>query len=223
MKNDEKISLIDVGYTGVLSSVWKEFLPMIGNILTFNPLIKSFNLEKHCHLQLAITDEHNSQPKDFYIYKKHDCSSFFTINKSVIVERSEITGKDPSDLEIEKTVKVDCARLDEIIRGLKNNINYNYLRIDTQGSDLAVLKSAGDYLKNMFVIESEVYYRNMYEGSPLARELVDFILSTGHFKIIGGLRKPNKMLNDYLFININAPMWIKKVIEKMYSCEGTIT
>ena len=205
------INMIDVGYTDKINLAWKPYLSEINYLLSFNPLIKSFNSEKHCHLQLAITDEHNSDPKNFNVYKKKECSSFFKIDEDIINKR---TGKNPSDLELESVVKIGCTRLDEILISLKPV--FNYLKIDTQGSDLNVIKSAGKFLKDIWAVEAEVFFSSFYENAPMADEVVKFMDNTGDFRLVADLRKPNPLFGDFLFINHNAPQEFLDLIGKIY-------
>jgi len=205
--------MIDVGYTKKINPSWERHADRIDYLLSFNPMIESFNLEKHCHLQLAITNEHNSQPMDFNIYRKGACSSLFKVDRKIL----DIRPGDPKDMDLIKTVKVGCVRLDELLCTM--DTKFNYLKIDTQGSDLAVIESIEEYLKDLWAIEAEVFFERFYEGAPMCDEICGYLGRTKYFKFVRNLRKPNNLFGDYLFVNINAPVEFLKFMERIYKCK----
>ena len=207
------INLIEVGFTGKTSPAWVSRENLVDHILSFNPLLKSFSTDKHCHLQLAITDERDCVLKDFNIYNKADCSSFFEVNEDAIKERK---GKNPGDMELKKVIKVGCARLDELLDSM--DVKFNYLKIDTQGADLSVIKSTGKYLKEIWVVEAEVLFTPLYKDTPMAEDILNFMLKEtgGQFKLMGDLRKPNPLFGDYIFINKDIPDNIMEFVNDIY-------
>jgi len=210
------INMIDVGYTGEINPLWAPHIDKIDHLLSFNPLIKSFNTENHCHLQLAITNEHHSRPKDFNVYRKEACSSLFKVDRKIL----DVRPGDPKDMDLVKTMKVGCSRLDELLDTL--SIKFNYLKIDTQGSDLAVIESMGEYLKDLWAIEAEVFFKRFYEGAPMGDELAGYLGRTKYFKLVRNLRKHNNLFGDFLFVNINAPKDFLDFIERLYKCKVSL-
>ena len=207
------INMIDVGYTGELPPQWKPHTHEIDNVISFNPLVKSFSVEHHCHLQIVITDEPDCVFKDFNVYKKRACSSLFKISPEIIPVRPG----NPKDLELDCVVKVRCSRLDVLLD--TSDVKFNYLRIDTQGSDFSVIKSMGKYLTDMWAIETEVFFKEFYEGAPMGDVIYDYLNETGCFNLVGNLRKTNNLFGDYLFVNINAPKEFLKFMERLYGCK----
>lgn len=54
------------------------------------------------------------------------------------------------------------------------------LKIDTQGFEAAVLRGAGSLVGKIPLIQVEVSYRALYEGAPLAAELLDGLTAQGY-------------------------------------------
>jgi FkbM family methyltransferase len=86
--------------------------------------------------------------------------------------------------EVVDSVTVPTIRLDTFINGagLKR---IDYLKIDAQGLDLAVVRSAGDRLGDISRIQLEAATGSIrqYQGAPGRREIVDFMESKG-FRLV---------------------------------------
>ena len=77
---------------------------------------------------------------------------------------------------------VKTMRLDTFMN--ENNINHvDFIKIDTQGYDLKVVKSLGNMIKNVKKIELEVQLKSLYIGSPSKEEIVNF-MAEHNFKLI---------------------------------------
>jgi FkbM family methyltransferase len=72
---------------------------------------------------------------------------------------------------------VEVRRLDMILSDLRRTHGFKkpYLKVDTQGFDLAVLKGAGDFLETMVAVQTELSFRPLYQGSPGWRTTLDFL------------------------------------------------
>ena len=87
-------------------------------------------------------------------------------------------------LAVESTVVVPTIRLDTFMN-LMGIGRVDFLKIDTQGMDLAVLRSAGRRLGDCVkvTLEVEVTQRRLYSGSPSKEEVVDFMRDAG-FEVV---------------------------------------
>lgn len=87
------------------------------------------------------------------------------------------------DFNVTEIVNVAVIRMDTYVK--TNNIErIDYLHIDTQGSDLDVLKSFGDELHR--VVEGVVEVPNLislYKGVPSKQETIDYLTEQG-FQIV---------------------------------------
>ena len=80
--------------------------------------------------------------------------------------------KDISLFDITEEMEVDCSTIDESLKEL--NIEFlDFLKIDTQGAELEILKGLGNYLPLMLKLETQV--APIYEGVPNWGELIDFL------------------------------------------------
>jgi FkbM family methyltransferase len=72
-----------------------------------------------------------------------------------------------------EAVRID--RLDAIWPGTKRGARRPYLKIDTQGFELEVLRGTGDALQEMAFVEAEVSLVRVYDSAPSADEVLVFL------------------------------------------------
>ncbi|MCQ9207597.1 MAG: FkbM family methyltransferase [Omnitrophica bacterium] len=125
---------------------------------------------------------------DFYITKDPQNSSILTPNYELLkqfmnTDRFDITDK----------VRVKTKTLDSY------NIKADFIKIDTQGTELSILKGAKETLKNVAGIEIEVCFSPLYKGQALFRDI-------------------DKFLEDFELFGL-YPYWWKR---NNYGCKGQI-
>jgi FkbM family methyltransferase len=113
----------------------------------------------------------NEGPVYFNIFNSPGHSSIFRPSKAYIEKF------DPS-FGIRSTVQVNSMPLDKALENEKVN-EVNFLKLDTQGSELAILKSSEDFVKNILLIEAEVEIFEIYEGQPLIGEFLAYMNKLG--------------------------------------------
>jgi FkbM family methyltransferase len=67
---------------------------------------------------------------------------------------------------------------------LLNDLNlcadlFNYISLDIQGAELRALRGAGDLLRHIDIVETEVNYEELYEGCGLIEDLDDYLAGYG--------------------------------------------
>ena len=79
------------------------------------------------------------------------------------------------------TYKVDCIRLDDFIKENKITDIIDFIKIDTQGHDLNVIKSLGKYKSNVREIVCEVQTINyeLYKNQSDKKELLNYMDNHG--------------------------------------------
>ncbi|MBF0329837.1 MAG: FkbM family methyltransferase [Nitrospirae bacterium] len=85
--------------------------------------------------------------------------------------------------------EVQAYRLDSLIEAKQCHlpwIDFDFINIDTQGSELAVLKGLGNYisqqsLKGIFL---EVNSESLYKGIPLVSEIDEFLARHSFFRVL---------------------------------------
>lgn len=105
------------------------------------------------------------------ITRKLSCSSFLEPNLELI---KKIQPYNWDRFEVVKKLNVKVNRLDNI---LDSDTEIHELKIDTQGSELKILKGCGDLLKNVTKIICEVEHVELYKNQPLFSDISDYLES----------------------------------------------
>jgi FkbM family methyltransferase len=108
-------------------------------------------------------------------------------------------------LQTLEKVTVGTIRLDTFLQ-LSGIETVDYLKIDAQGLDLAVVRSAGDRLKDIhrICLECDVTSNPLYRGTPTKNETVQFLESQG-FKLIDVLKQSDGQEENLTFENSASP------------------
>jgi len=100
------------------------------------------------------------------------------------------------------TVTVPTMRLDTFMNGA-GIASIDYLKIDAQGLDLQVVKSAGERLKDVVKVQLEattVSYRQ-YEGAPGKEVIIDYMESKG-FRLAGEEVQSHRQEANLTFLRV---------------------
>lgn len=125
-----------------------------------------------------------------------------------------ISGKVPSEIYIQKEVKVEAIRLDDFMRG-QGIAHIDILWMDIQGGELSALKSLGAEIERVKVIYSEVEFKEIYENQPLFKD-INAYLTQYNFAFIGFTGKSEIFTNaifvhkDYIDSTSEIPSWVYK-------------
>ncbi len=229
MNNKIKIPLqcthikIDIGlsYTAPISNKWLLKEPDVF-VLGFEPnphcykmimtsnfpptTFPDFNLEKrfidegrfNC-FNMALSDVDNITTQQFYINQRdYGTSSLYSHNQTTLGP-------------IEQVVDVTVTNLKMVLDIFPwDKFEYiDYIKIDAQGSDLKILKGAGDYLKERVVYVTAEPDGHYYSGSEDCNEenIDKFMLSQGFIRI----KNPNTTDPTYInskFEHLKDKIWI---------------
>jgi FkbM family methyltransferase len=87
----------------------------------------------------------------------------------------------PAESQLRRRVEVRTTTLAGEIAKYRRKIGFRrpFLKMDTQGHDLAVAAGAGEELKTFVGLQSELAMVQLYAGSPSYREALDFFASYG--------------------------------------------
>lgn len=104
-----------------------------------------------------------------------EASSLLTIN-----EASRRSWKGGEGLREERVITVPTIRLDTFMDRL-GIATVDFLKIDAQGSDLAVLRSTGKRLRDIckITLEVDVSPNRLYQGSSSKEEVLSFLQASG--------------------------------------------
>jgi len=169
--------LADIGASGGLEPNWKpaqKYLQVIG----FEPDRRGFiDLEKKKdsnvrYLNIGLHKERTSIK--YYFTKNQQTSSIFKPNREFLNKFPE-SGR--FDIVGSENIEVDT--LDEQFR-IHNITEVDFIKIDTQGSELFVLQGATEIIRNhVFGLEVEVEFAEMYQNQPLFSDVNSFIKRQG--------------------------------------------
>jgi hypothetical protein len=83
--------------------------------------------------------------------------------------------------EVTGTEQVRIRVLDDIFQGLREEHGFDrpYLKLDTQGFDMEVLKGATQSLSEFRALQTEASIKPLYQGMPDYREVVEYLSSAG--------------------------------------------
>jgi len=139
--------------------------------------------------------------KKLHILTKRTGSSSMYIPNEQVFELYGLKEKNFSLYKVSNMIEVECSTIKESLNELKIK-NLDFLKIDTQGSELEILKGMGEYLP--LIIKIEVQVLPMYKNVPNWGELINYLYGLNYMTCewieIGphATRSPVEM--DMLFI-----------------------
>jgi len=114
----------------------------------------------------------NECTKKLYITKKRSgSSSMYRINKNVF-DLYNLKKKNYSLFETYDEVDIECTTINKSLSDLKIK-KLDFLKIDTQGAELEILKGLGNYYPLLVKVEAQIV--SMYENMPTWSELVNYL------------------------------------------------
>jgi len=174
-RNKTKLTLIDIGARGDIQKIWK---PLVSNIkiVGFEPDKEEFNkliLEnpKNKYFNTALSNKR--EESNLFITKDPSCSSLFKSNleKIKVFESHNWESKETASIQ-----KIQCDRLDELYDG-----EVDYIKIDTQGSELKVLMGAEKILINQHpIVSCETWCAEVYKDAPKFNEVINYMNDLGY-------------------------------------------
>lgn len=176
LKNIFCKTIIDIGANRGQFSLVARHCFKDAQIFAFEPLPQPFkvlqNIFVHDHMitlyQMAIGSV--SIPQQMHISQRDDSSSLLPI--------TELQNKVFPGTKEKAIINVDVKPLDSILK--KDAIrNPALLKIDVQGYELEVLKGCKDILSLLTYVYVECSYQELYQGQPLANEIISFLNQQG--------------------------------------------
>jgi FkbM family methyltransferase len=151
------------------------------------------------------------------ITKSPGASSVFRPNRKVLDQFAF-----PERFEIAHTVRVEATTIDAL-----PDREIDFLKIDTQGAELAILEGGVNRLQRLVGLEVEVEFCEMYEGQPHFSEVDRFVreklglelwdIRRSHWKYRDGLDSSNVkgrlIFGDALYLRplTTLPRWLEQM------------
>ena len=95
---------------------------------------------------------------------------------SSLYERSELTRREDASMERQS---VQVYTLEAVLKKSAFPLNKIGLKIDTEGSDLSIIKGAGSFIKDLSFIITEVSVKERFLDSYTFSELITYYYSKG--------------------------------------------
>lgn len=172
---DHTIHLVDIGAADDIEPRWKQIQPHLSYV-GFEPddrsreLLQSVpNRLRNYAIKPEALGETTGKEISFYLCRKPQVSSSYIPNKEFLT-----LFPDSKRFDVVSTVKMQHSRLDDIALP-----GADFIKIDTQGSELSILKGASDTLKSVLGLEIEVEFLPLYKDQPLFGEICVFLKDHG--------------------------------------------
>ena len=126
-----------------------------------------------------------------------------------------INSSESDNFKVTRTVEVNCDTIDNSLKKLKFQ-TLDYLKIDTQGSELEILKGIGGYRPMLIKIEAHVYsmYKDVPDWTKLMSHLYELNYLIVDWKGIGKHKSRIPAEMEMIFIpNFNTNEGQKKIKE----------
>lgn len=202
------ITVLDIGARSGFQAVW-ETAPYPVRVIGFEPdpeECRSLNAElgksgkgsvEAKYYPVALAGE--SGPRTLYLFKDRRLSSFFLPNEPWLTRfpLDKLLGR--GAFEIAARVELDCSTLDEFAAEHLAE-GADYIKLDTQGSELEILKGGNHVLENVFAVCTEVEFEAIYDNQPLFADIDSY------------LRK-----NGFTLFDLNRHWWKRAVPESVFS------
>jgi len=154
----------------------------------------------------------NCKKKLYVLGKRPGSSSMYKPNPSVL-SLYDFKEKDFHIFDITDEIDIECTTIKESLNKFEVN-NLDFLKIDTQGSELEILKGIGEYFPLLMKIEAQIIpmYKNVPNWGTLVNHLEKMNYMTCEWIEIGKhvTRTPAEM--DMIFIPNYLTDFGKKII-----------
>lgn len=171
----DRIRLIDVGARGGLDQRWEPYHDLM-EVIAFEPdpeECAALNSRRYPYsirfLPVAL-GANDGEKATLHVCRKPGCTSLFQPNAELCSkyhykENMEVTGEHP----------IAISRMDTTC----GNFQPDAIKIDTQGTELDILRGSGRLLDGALAVELEVEFVPLYIGQPLFSDVDAFMRQQG--------------------------------------------
>lgn len=169
------VVLADIGAAGGIHERWNSLGEGL-KVMGFEPDERAFaglqSSSQMVWINAALSDHEGEAT--LLVTRHQTNTSLLQPNRSVI----DSIYQNPADFDVVKEVVVPCTTLDQA--SISSGAAPVALKIDTQGTELAILKGSLQCLKNsLLAIELEVEFIELYKDQPLFGDIDVFLRSQG--------------------------------------------
>ncbi|HEU5134912.1 MAG TPA: FkbM family methyltransferase [Steroidobacteraceae bacterium] len=180
--NGEHICLIDVGARNGIDARWNQYWSML-DVIAFEPEpteCARLNAQIHPYSirylpnALGAVD---AERATLYLCRSPACSSLLKPNLALCNQFPY-----GHAMAVVSEVPVTLSRMDTVV-----DVQPDIIKVDTQGTEIDVLRGAGHLLDRTMVVELEVEFVAQYENQPLFADVDSFMRANGF--TLRGLRR----------------------------------
>lgn len=173
---DQPFVIADIGAAGGLDDRWSD----LGSSIT--PIL--FEPEKEAYEDLIKVNQNNYMIINKALYKEKKTITLYICRKaevsSIYIPNMDLISNfyNPERFEI---LREDSLEADTLSNQLKQNDvkKLDFIKIDTQGSELEILKGSDNLFDDLIGIELEVEFSELYIGQPLFSDVHNYISNKG--------------------------------------------
>jgi FkbM family methyltransferase len=180
--NKEKILALDVGAQGGFNS--DNFFPSRYNIFFEDVLIEPIKEEAEKFIKKKFIINKGlwikKEKKNLFILDNRLGSSSMYEPDEKFFTLHNIKYEDFKKYKITRTIEIECDTLTNQLTEL-NIKSLDYLKIDTQGAELEILKGIGNY--RPLLIKIEAHFFSMYKDVPGWHQLINYLYELNYVLI----------------------------------------
>lgn len=177
---DNPLGIIDIGASGGIHARWKKLTPYYTAIL-FEPDPREYEqlakVSPQNHIVLNTALAAKKGPIHLNLCRKQQVSSVFKPNFNLLKRFPEF-----ERFNVESSVCLDADTLDNQLSQHQID-NIDFIKLDTQGYELDILKGSTHTIDQVIGVETEVEFIPMYENQPLFGDMNTFMTDKG-FELI---------------------------------------
>ena len=195
--------IIDVGSN--IGEMTKKFVKDSNNfVISIEPIPYLYNDLKKLEfdynnlkvINCAVSNKEGQET--FYLNEPHYTSSLKKFNETV-------KNNWPNKLNYDSKITVELKKLSTIIEESSlENVVFEFVKIDAQGSDLEVIKSMEIYLSNVKTLKCEGFITSkeneLYEDEAKSNEIINY-MTDNNFILINDEINDTKLWSDLTFQN----------------------
>lgn len=174
--------LVDVGASGEIHGKWRE-IAKYSICIAFDADDREMSFKENTNgdfkklvtINRIVTSENKTQV-DFYLTQSPFCSS------TLEPDLNKLSHWPFQDLfKVEKCIKLEAVQLSDVLKAM--DLNYiDWLKIDTQGTDLRLFKSLPQPIRNkVLAAEFEPGIIDAYKGEDKLYQLIDYMSHSPFF------------------------------------------
>lgn len=172
--NKNPIKIVDIGAADGLHKRWKKVEKHF-QAFCFEPDERSYKkISSNKHIISKNIGLYNKKGLlKIYLTKKPTCSSIYPPNEKFIN-----FFQNSNRFEVVKDIDIKVDTLDNQL-SLLNTDDVDYIKLDTQGSELKILQGAKKTLNSVFGLRIEVEFNRIYKRQPLFSDIDSFLNDYG--------------------------------------------